>query len=105
MRNQATEIPMPDIPAEKILAFIDELRAAQRIAVVHRAWVANRLQKMVDDEDAAIDAYYEKMAVDAYYEKMAEEAEELADGRLIMEDAALERSMASLSRLLRKIEP
>ena len=73
-----------DIPSEKILPLIADLRAG-RIRLGRE--IADVLQKMVDDEVAALDAYYEKMAQEAY---------EMEDGRHVMEDAAVEKSLRYL---------
>ncbi len=75
---------MPDVPAQKILALIADLRAG-RIRLGRE--IADVLQKMVDDEVAALDAYYEQMAQEAY---------EMEDGRRVMEDAAIEKSIRYL---------
>ena len=63
---------MPDVPAQKILALIATLRAtayhcieAGALPFVDCHQLADRLQKMVDDEVDALDAYYEKMAQEA----------------------------------------
>ena len=75
---------MPDVHAQKILALIADLRAG-RIRLGRE--IADVLQKMVDDEVAALDAYYEQMAQEAY---------EMEDGRRVMEDAAIEKSIRYL---------
>ena len=71
---------MPDVPAQKILALIANLRTPGFLA--SRGDIADILQKMVDDEVDALDAYYEKMAQEAF---------EMEDGRRVMEDAAIEK--------------
>ena len=76
---------MPDIPAQKILALIANLRTPGFLA--SRGDIADILQKMVDDEVDALDAYYEKMAQEAF---------EMEDGRRVMEDAAIEKGLRYL---------
>ena len=76
---------MPDVPAQKILALIANLRTPGFLA--SRGDIADMLQKMVDDEVDALDAYYEKMAQEAF---------EMEDGRRVMEDAAIEKGLRYL---------
>ena len=76
---------MPDVPAQKILALIANLRTPGFLA--SRGDIADILQKMVDDEVDALDAYYEKMAQEAF---------EMEDGRRVMEDAAIEKGLRYL---------
>lgn len=77
---------MPNIPAEKILSLIAELREVEPTSV-HIILIVDALQRMVDNEIEALDAYYEQMAQEAY---------EMEDGRRAMEDAALEKSIRYL---------
>ena len=76
---------MPDVPAQKILALIANLRTPGFLA--SRGDIADMLQKMVDDEVDALDAYYEKMAQEAF---------EMEDGQRVMEDAAIEKGLRYL---------
>ena len=80
--HQPQEPDMPEIPAEKIIALIADIRAFGRTRLGLE--IADVLQKMVDDEVAAVDAYYEKMAQEAY---------EVEDGRRVMDDAAIEKAL------------
>ena len=77
---------MPAIPAEKIIALIASLRTPGSIPSTEDE-IADMLQKMVDDEVEALDAYYERMAQEAY---------DMEDGRMVMEDAAIEKSLRYL---------
>ena len=89
--HQPQEPAMPDIPAQKIISLIAELREAGHFQLttdmVLAGQIADVLQKMVDDEVDALDAYYEKMAQEAF---------EMEDGRRVMEDAAIEKGLRYL---------
>lgn len=78
-----------DVPAQKITALVQKIREfcpphPDMFLVLS---IADELEKMVDDEAKALDAYYEKMAQEAY---------DMEDGRMVMEDAAIEKDLRYL---------
>jgi len=79
-----------DIPVEKITALVQKIRdfcPPHETLSAFTLSIADELEKMVDDEAEALDAYYEKMAREAF---------EMEDGRMVMEDAAIEKGLRYL---------